>query len=130
MKKPYLIGLIVVLLVVAALILIAEQGAGVGAKSISASAQSSNPSAVITFRYKNDQSYKPQTVSVEEGKHVVIHVTTDAASEIKLQGYSLLMNTEANKEETLEFNATKTGRFDLTIQGLNQSLGTIEIYPR
>lgn len=83
-----------------------------------------------TFEYKKGAAYTEQAIKVQEGQQVVLKVTADVADEAHLHGYDVSKEFEPNQQVTLEFTATKTGRFELELEKLKKTLGYIEVYPK
>jgi hypothetical protein len=72
----------------------------------------------------------PSVVQVKQNEHVVFHIRADTADEVHLHGYNLHLRLVPNELETLDFVATKTGRFTYELHHADIELGALEIYPR
>lgn len=82
------------------------------------------------FEYKKGAAYTEQALKVQEGQQVILKVTADVADEAHLHAYDISKEFEPNQQVTLEFTATKTGRFELELEKLKKTLGYIEVYPK
>lgn len=82
------------------------------------------------FVYKKDAEYTPQVVKVEEGKEVILSITSEIKEEAHLHGYDFSTELEPNKEGVIKFIADKTGRFELELENGGIVLGFIEVYPK
>lgn len=81
------------------------------------------------FKY-TQSGYEPQSLRVEQGQQVILRVTSEVADEAHLHGYDLSKPLVAGEEITIDFIADKTGRFELELEKLGKTLGTIEVYPK
>ena len=72
----------------------------------------------------------PTVIKVHQGDDVIVHLTSDAADELHLHGYDLHAKTRAGETVTLQFSATRTGRFGYELHHANAELGALEVYPR
>jgi hypothetical protein len=72
----------------------------------------------------------PTVIKVHQGDDVILHLTSDAADELHLHGYDLHAKTRPGETVTLQFNATRTGRFGYELHHANAELGALEVYPR
>jgi FtsP/CotA-like multicopper oxidase with cupredoxin domain len=72
----------------------------------------------------------PAVIQVHQGDEVTIHLTADASDELHLHGYDLHAQTRAGETTTLQFSATKTGRFGYELHHTQTELGALEVYPR
>jgi hypothetical protein len=71
----------------------------------------------------------PTIVHSTRDAHIVLHVTSDVAEELHLHGYDLHVKLKPHERATLEFIATKTGRFTYELHHADIELGAIEVYP-
>ena len=82
------------------------------------------------FVYKKDADYTPQVVRVEEGKEIILSITSEIKDEAHLHGYDLSAGLEPSQEGVIKFTANKTGRFELELENNGIVLGFIEVYPK
>lgn len=82
------------------------------------------------FVYKKGTDYTPQVVKVEEGKEVILSITSEIKDEAHLHGYDLSTGLEPSQEGVIKFIANKTGRFELELENSGVVLGFIEVYPK
>lgn len=82
------------------------------------------------FVYKKDVDYEPQVVKVEEGKEVILSITSEIKESAHLHGYDLSTSLEPGQEGVIKFIADKTGRFELELENGGIVLGFIEVYPK
>jgi hypothetical protein len=72
----------------------------------------------------------PPVIQVQQGDDLVIHFTPDVADELHLHGYDLHAKMRPNETTTLQFSATRTGRFGYELHRAKTELGALEVYPR
>ena len=74
----------------------------------------------------------PIALRLTEGQPAHLEVTADTAGELHLHGYDLARHVAKGETASLDFSATRTGRFPLEWhgpQGRHVELGVIEVYP-
>ena len=72
----------------------------------------------------------PNQISVNEGDHVNLNITSDEPLEFHLHGYDLAKDLEAGQPAVLSFDATITGRFEIENEQTQQELGELLVQPR
>ena len=75
----------------------------------------------------------PDQVSVSQGDHVNLRITSDEPLEFHLHGYDLEKELEANEPGELSFDATNAGRFGMEAHLNDQTheeLGDLLVQPR
>lgn len=72
----------------------------------------------------------PAVVSVFEGDLVRILVKSDRDDELHLHGYELSLAVKAGERAQLEFEAARSGRFELELHRSHLELAVIEVRPR
>jgi plastocyanin len=72
----------------------------------------------------------PTVVKVHQGDKVRLLFRSNVPDELHLHGYNLKAQLRAGSEASLEFKASKTGRFGFELHHANAELGAIEVYPR
>jgi len=72
----------------------------------------------------------PTVVKVHQGDRLRLRFRSNAADELHLHGYNLKAKLRAGTEASLEFEASKTGRFGFELHHAKADLGAIEVYPR
>jgi heme/copper-type cytochrome/quinol oxidase subunit 2 len=82
---------------------------------------------------KGASTMTPNQVTVNQGDHVNLRITSDEPMEFHLHGYELEKELEANEPAELPFNATNTGRFEMVAhinEQTHQELGQLLVQPR
>jgi hypothetical protein len=85
-----------------------------------------------TFNYviKNGRiTAGADVISLKQNDQVKIKVTSDAVDELHLHGYNKEVALEANKPNSIEFNASLTGRFELELHKANKLIAVVEVRP-
>jgi FtsP/CotA-like multicopper oxidase with cupredoxin domain len=72
----------------------------------------------------------PTVVKVHQGDKVRLRFSSNVPDELHLHGYNLKAQLRAGTEASLEFKASKTGRFGFELHHAKAELGAIEVYPR
>jgi hypothetical protein len=72
----------------------------------------------------------PTVVKVHQGNRLRLRFRSNATDELHLHGYNLKARLRAGTEASLEFEASKTGRFGFELHHAKAELGAIEVYPR
>ncbi len=94
--------------------------------STSAEAQQKN----VDLAIKGGNSMTPNQISVNEGDHVNLMITSDEPLEFHLHGYDLAKDLEAGQPAELSFDATMTGRFEIENEHAQEELGELLVQPR
>jgi heme/copper-type cytochrome/quinol oxidase subunit 2 len=71
----------------------------------------------------------PNEISVDEGKEVVLRITSDAPLEFHVHGYDLEEEVKPDEPAELAFDATNTGRFAIEDHDTETELGTLLVQP-
>ena len=82
---------------------------------------------------KGASAMSPDQVSVNQGDHVNLRITSDEPLEFHLHGYDLEKELEANEPGELSFDATNAGRFGMEAHLNDQTheeLGDLLVQPR
>jgi heme/copper-type cytochrome/quinol oxidase subunit 2 len=72
----------------------------------------------------------PNEISVTEGDHVNLRITSDSPLEFHLHGYDLEQEVEAGEPAEISFDATLTGRFAIEDHNTETELGSLLVQPR
>jgi heme/copper-type cytochrome/quinol oxidase subunit 2 len=72
----------------------------------------------------------PSEISVTEGDHVNLRITSDRPLEFHLHGYDLEQEVEAGEPAEISFDATMTGRFAIEDHNTETELGALLVQPR
>jgi hypothetical protein len=72
----------------------------------------------------------PDQISVNEGDHVNLRITSGEPLEFHLHGYDLAKEVEAGEPAELPFDATITGRFEMENEQTQEKLGELLVQPR
>ena len=84
-----------------------------------------------TFRLAiRNGTMTPRQVSVSEGDHVNVRITSDRPLDFHLHGYDLKKEVEADQPAELSFDATMTGRFAIEDHRTEAELGALLVQPR
>src|SRR5215208_8311261 len=67
----------------------------------------------------------PDQISVTEGEHVTLTLSSDEPLEFHLHGYDLETEVEPYEPAELSFDATITGRFEIENEGIREELGAL-----
>src|SRR5215212_10318592 len=74
-------------------------------------------------------SMTPDQISVTEGEHVTLTISSDEPLEFHLHGYDLETEVEPNEPAELSFDATISGRFEIENEGIREELGALLVQP-
>jgi plastocyanin len=72
----------------------------------------------------------PAALNVRQGDQVTLRIQSNANDELHVHGYDLKMRIKAGDTATLQFAATRSGRFELELHRKHTRLGALEVYPR
>lgn len=71
----------------------------------------------------------PSTLTVKQGDHVTMNVTTDKAEEIHLHEYDIKFEGEPGKKVTHTFTAGITGDHTIEIEDTGTEIGKLTVNP-
>jgi hypothetical protein len=78
----------------------------------------------------NSAIKKPSPVfKFKEGEKVKLNIISDISDEAHLHGYDISSKLSSNSTSTLEFLATKSGRFPMELEKNGKEIAIIEVYP-
>ena len=77
----------------------------------------------------NGNNMYPAEVSVTEGDHVNLQITSDHPIELHLHGYDLEKEVAPGEPAELAFDATITGRFAIEDHNTETELGVLLVQP-
>ncbi len=77
----------------------------------------------------NGNNMYPAEVSVTEGNHVNLQITSDHPIELHLHGYDLEKEVAPGEPAELAFDATITGRFAIEDHNTETELGVLLVQP-
>ena len=84
----------------------------------------------IEINYDSNTPFEPQLYRVEQGQMVTIKITSNIEDKLHLHGYDVAtMLHSDHRQDILQFQATKTGRFDFELEKEKKNMGVIEVYP-
>lgn len=69
-------------------------------------------------------------VRVKQNDRVILHLTADTADELHLHGYNLHLHLKPGVPATLDFRASRTGRYTFELHHADLEVGALEVYPR
>ncbi len=72
----------------------------------------------------------PASFRVRQGEQVTLRIESDANDELHLHGYDLKLAIRAGEPATLQFAASRSGRFGLELHKRHTELGALEVYPQ
>ena len=72
----------------------------------------------------------PEAFRVRQGEQVTLRIESDANDELHLHGYDLKLAIRAGEPVTLQFVASRSGRFGLELHKHHSELGALEVYPQ
>jgi hypothetical protein len=85
---------------------------------------------MIDLAIRGGNAMTPDQVSVNEGDHVMLNITSDEPLEFHLHGYDLAADLEVGEPAVLSFDATNTGRFEIENEQTQEELGELLVQPR
>jgi uncharacterized cupredoxin-like copper-binding protein len=72
----------------------------------------------------------PAKMEVRMGEQVTLRIQSNASDELHVHGYDLKLPIKAGDTATLQFAATRSGRFELELHKRHARLGALEVYPQ
>lgn len=72
----------------------------------------------------------PASLQVRQGEHVTLRIDSNANDELHIHGYDLKLAIKAGAPATLEFTASRSGRFGIELHKRHAELGALEVYPQ
>jgi len=72
----------------------------------------------------------PESMKVREGDQVTLRIHSNANDELHVHGYDLKLRIKAGEPATLQFAATRSGRFELELHRKHAAAGALEVYPK
>src|SRR5262245_39258580 len=72
----------------------------------------------------------PEALRVRQGEQVSLSIESNANDELHLHGYELKLPIKAGEPATLEFAASRSGRFEMELHRRHAQLGALEVYPQ
>lgn len=72
----------------------------------------------------------PAALQVQQGERVRLSIESNADDELHLHGYDLKLSIKAGEPATLDFAASRSGRFGLELHKRHSGLGALEVYPQ
>jgi hypothetical protein len=72
----------------------------------------------------------PESFRVRQGEHVTLRIESNANDELHLHGYDLKLAIRAGEPATLQFAASRSGRFGIELHKHHSELGALEVYPQ
>ena len=85
---------------------------------------------MIDLAIRGGNAMTPDQLSVNEGDHVMLNITSDEPLEFHLHGYDLATDLEAGEPAVFSFDATNTGRFEIENEQTQEELGELLVQPR
>jgi hypothetical protein len=71
-----------------------------------------------------------ESLRVRQGEQVTLRIESNASDELHLHGYDLKLAIRAGEPATLQFAATRSGRFGIELHKHHSELGALEVYPQ
>jgi hypothetical protein len=85
----------------------------------------------FAFVVRNGKLFSgPAALQVRQGEHVRLNIESNADDELHLHGYDFKLRIKAGEPATLEFAASRSGRFGLELHKRHSDLGALEVYPQ
>lgn len=72
----------------------------------------------------------PESFRVRQGEQVTLRIESNASDELHLHGYDLKLAIRAGEPATLQFAASRSGRFGVELHEHHTELGALEVYPQ
>jgi heme/copper-type cytochrome/quinol oxidase subunit 2 len=91
------------------------------------------PDKTFDLAITGASTMSPNQITVNQGDHVNLRITSDEPMEFHMHGYDLEKELEANEPTELVFDATNTGRFEMEAhvnEQTHQELGQLLVQPR
>lgn len=89
-----------------------------------------NAPVELAFRLAEDRPVDdPSHLTVEQGREVIVRITSDRDDELHLHGYDRRLSIHAGEPAEMRFVASHTGRFELELHRAHTTLAVIEVYP-
>lgn len=70
------------------------------------------------------------SLQVRQGDRVTLRIDSNVNDELHVHGYDLKMRIKAGEPATLQFAASRSGRFELELHRKHAQVGALEVYPR
>ena len=67
--------------------------------------------------------------SIDQGRNVVISVTSDVADEVHVHGYDLMADVAPGAPATIRFKADAPGRFEIELENTGVQIAELEVRP-
>ena len=83
----------------------------------------------VDLAITGDKNMTPDQISVNEGEHLRLTITSDEPLEFHLHGYDLETEVEPNEPADLSFDAAITGRFEIENEQTREELGELLVQP-
>ena len=83
----------------------------------------------VDLAITGDKNMTPDQISVNEGEHLRLTITSDEPLEFHLHGYDLETEVEPNEPAELSFDAAITGRFEIENEQTREELGELLVQP-
>jgi hypothetical protein len=72
----------------------------------------------------------PEAFRVRQGERVTLRIDSNANDELHLHGYDLKLAIRGGEPATLQFAASRSGRFGIELHKHHSELGALEVYPQ
>jgi|SRR6266850_2068359 len=72
----------------------------------------------------------PAVLRVRQGEQVTLRIESNANDELHLHGYDLKVSIKGGEPATLQFAASRSGRFGIELHKRHAELGALEVYPQ
>ncbi len=69
-------------------------------------------------------------LQVRQGEQVTLRIDSNVNDELHVHGYDLKLRIRAGEPATLQFAASRSGRFELELHRKHTQAGVLEVYPR
>lgn len=96
-----------------------------------AEADTANTNSYSLVIQNNNRISGPETISVPQGDEVTLKVTADTSGDaLHLHGYNKSIKLEKDKEVSLTFTASLTGRFEAELENAKTTVTVLEVQPK
>jgi hypothetical protein len=81
----------------------------------------------LSYSSQDLPDHGSRTIPVTLGKIVYLHVSSDVAGRLRLQGYGLARHVTGGKNTVLTFSADRAGIFDVRMQTVSKSVRVAQL---
>ena len=121
--------LILVLLVILVVLFLLLRPSSIQDSSTTSESTSAQPQEATVDLAIQNSTMTPDEITISEGDHVNLQITSDHPIELHLHGYDLEKEVAPGEPAELAFDATITGRFAIEDHNTETELGVLLVQP-